>query len=238
MCTLVAWIGVVPGHRLVVAANRDERLGRPALPPQRHAGAVGFVAPVDLVAGGSWWALGEQGLFVALTNRMGAVPDASRASRGELVTRVVQAASMEEAERRVQAIDPERYNGFHLMVTDGARLVQLVSDGLRAELSLRGGGLFVMSERSFDAAPSSRDARVRDWASQVDPRDPEALAAMLATHDGSVFDSLCIHLPEHDYGTRSSLVLQMPCDGAARMRYAEGPPCRTPFVDVPPQDRP
>jgi uncharacterized protein with NRDE domain len=84
MCTLVAFIHVWSGRPLVIAANRDERLDRPASGPTRWAGEK-FFAPRDEVAGGTWLGLHDSGLFVGVTNRAGSPRDASLASRGQLV---------------------------------------------------------------------------------------------------------------------------------------------------------
>ena len=72
MCTLALAFHADRRWPLVVAANRDERLGRPSedwalrSPPgaQRHA------APRDAVAGGTWIGVGASGLF-AFTLRDG-----------------------------------------------------------------------------------------------------------------------------------------------------------------------
>jgi uncharacterized protein with NRDE domain len=69
MCTLIVLHRCVPGTPLVVAANRDEFLDRPAEGPalrMRSAGSI--VSPLDLEAGGTWLGLNEHGVFAGLTN--------------------------------------------------------------------------------------------------------------------------------------------------------------------------
>ena len=63
VCVLAILLG--PGR--VVAANRDESLGRPAAPPAEVE--PGIVAGRDLEAGGTWLGVNRHGLFVAVTNR-------------------------------------------------------------------------------------------------------------------------------------------------------------------------
>ncbi|HLT35932.1 MAG TPA: NRDE family protein, partial [Enhygromyxa sp.] len=88
MCTIIAALQVWPGRPLVVAANRDEALDRPAIDPRVWApgevAARRVLAPRDLRAGGTWLGVNDAGLFVGITNRR-AIPDPRRRSRGELV---------------------------------------------------------------------------------------------------------------------------------------------------------
>jgi uncharacterized protein with NRDE domain len=68
MCTLIVSIRQHDAVPLVVAANRDELLTRPARGPFKWKG-LPFVAPRDEQAGGSWLGLTTRGLFVGVTNR-------------------------------------------------------------------------------------------------------------------------------------------------------------------------
>ena len=87
MCTLIVLHRCVPGSPLVIAANRDEYLDRPATPPalREDLGAGRVAAPVDERAGGTWLGLNAAGLFAAITNRPTRRPDPTRRSRGLLV---------------------------------------------------------------------------------------------------------------------------------------------------------
>jgi hypothetical protein len=75
MCS-VSWSRSRGG--LVVVMNRDERRDRaPARPPRRWPGgpdAGGFTAPVDGAAGGTWIAVRDSGLVLALLNHHPASP--------------------------------------------------------------------------------------------------------------------------------------------------------------------
>ena len=103
MCTLVVAVSVWASAPLVVAANRDEQLARPAAPP--HVWARDdeplIFAPRDLLAGGTW--LGIRGaMFVGITNRfMGRVPPPGPRSRGELVLDALAAGSVDAAAGRI-----------------------------------------------------------------------------------------------------------------------------------------
>ena len=70
MCTLIAIHRTVTGAPLVVAANRDEYLDRPAEGPSIHEKPGGPVlAPRDVRAGGTWLGINPMGVFAGVTNR-------------------------------------------------------------------------------------------------------------------------------------------------------------------------
>ncbi|HZA49635.1 MAG TPA: hypothetical protein VE549_02780, partial [Myxococcaceae bacterium] len=60
-----------------------------------------------------------------------------------------------------------------------------------------------------------------------------ALQAMLSHHDErDPLTTLCIHVPEYNFGTRSSAILLLSRDlAASRFWWAEGSPCRNPYVE-------
>ena len=78
MCTLIVLHRCVPGSPLVIAANRDEFLDRPAEGPAVRKRASGSIlAPLDLEAGGTWLGVNDRGVFVGLTNLRPAAADAA-----------------------------------------------------------------------------------------------------------------------------------------------------------------
>ncbi len=82
MCTLIVLHRCVPGRPLVVAANRDEFLDRPAEEPTLRSTRTGpIVAPLDLEAGGTWVGVSARGVFAGLTNLRPA-PEASEEGIG------------------------------------------------------------------------------------------------------------------------------------------------------------
>ena len=69
MCTLIVLHRCVAGRPLVVAANRDEFLARPAEDFAIRTSATGpILSPLDLEAGGTWVGLSQRGVFAGLTN--------------------------------------------------------------------------------------------------------------------------------------------------------------------------
>lgn len=119
MCTLIAVHRVVEGRPLVVAANRDEYLDRPAEGPAIRDSRVGrILAPIDLRAGGTWLGMNERGVFAALTNLRAESPDPERRSRGDVVLDALGTRSADEAARRLAELEAEAYNPFNLYVAD------------------------------------------------------------------------------------------------------------------------
>jgi len=68
MCLLSFAIDSHPRYRLVLAANRDERLGRPTAPARFWDDAPQILAGRDLEAGGTWLEVSRSGRLVAVTN--------------------------------------------------------------------------------------------------------------------------------------------------------------------------
>ena len=76
MCTLIVLHRCFADAELLVAANRDEYLDRPAeLPALRVWNGRTVLAPRDARAGGTWLGMNDAGLFAALTNRPTPRPD-------------------------------------------------------------------------------------------------------------------------------------------------------------------
>ena len=239
MCTLLLATGLWPEAPLVVAANRDERLDRPAAPPSLWLdGPLPLLAPRDLEAGGTWLGLNGAGVFAGLTNRFGKPPDRVRRSRGEIVVRALEAPDALTAFAAMGALDPEAYNPFHLVVADrrGAGLVW--SDGAALFADTLAPGVHFVTERSFGAAASGRHDLLSDGARALAAGpcpSQETLAGLLTTHADFGLDGVCVHLGGRPYGTRSSTLLwQGAAPDADRLLYADGPPCRTPYEDLAP----
>jgi uncharacterized protein with NRDE domain len=247
MCTLAVAAKIVPGLPLVIVANRDEEKRRPSRPPFRWDG---FVAPRDERAGGTWLGWNDHGVFVGITNRFGAGtadPRGRALSRGRIVVEALDGSSAAEIHERMSKLDPKDYPGFHLVYADAKDVMATVSNGREKVQLILGGGLSVVTERSFGAGasrgsprdPVDREGRVRRaWASIVATGDrstlPSRLTRLLTEHDDvEPLGATCVHYDAYDYGTRSAMVLAVDDQGSATMLWAEGPPCTTPFFPVP-----
>ncbi len=238
MCTLLVATRLYDGLPLAVAANRDERLDRPAeAPGLRRFGTHRGFAPLDVEAGGTWMGLNDAGLFAALTNRFvlgpdpGAV-DRARRSRGLVVSDALASDTRADALAAVRRHGGRAHNPFHLVIADLEGASLLWGDGEALHEAELGPGLHVLTERSFDAAPSEREDALAAARARLAHADPSALAAELAVHRSNPFDSTCVHAATSNYGTRSATLVTIDAGGRIDFRYADGPSCTTPWQDL------
>jgi uncharacterized protein with NRDE domain len=128
MCLLVVVSRRDPGAPLVVGANRDERLDRPAraMTVLRPAGPR-ILGGRDEEAGGTWLALNEHGVVAGLTNRPSPEGrDPAKRSRGELPVALARHRDASSAvEEFVARFRPSRYNPAWLLVGDRTSLYAL-----------------------------------------------------------------------------------------------------------------
>ena len=262
MCTfIVAW-QVFPDAPVVVAANRDEALGRASRPPGLYAENPRVVAPRDEVAGGTWIGYNEHGVVASITNRWlddterrsadrttpgGRDRDAER-SRGLLVADALERESAEDAARYVErSVDRYGYDGFNFVVLDEDAALLLEWDGRLDVRNLDPGVHVVVNVGADDRfrIPSSRsDAGQRQAESArraLEELQPEPGERSAEWHDRAATTlrdhdyGFCVH--GEDFGTRSSSLVRVESDRTASYRFADGPPCRNAYepitVDVP-----
>jgi hypothetical protein len=139
----------------------------------------------------------------------------------------------------LSGVDPRAFNAFHLFYADASGAAAITwSDGERLAQERLGAGVYAITERSFGADTIDRaPSIVARWPAPLADGSPDvrALQAMLAHHDErDPLTTLCIHVPEYNFGTRSSAILLLSPDlAASRFWWAEGSPCRNPFIDQP-----
>jgi uncharacterized protein with NRDE domain len=233
MCTLaIAW-RVDRRWPIVVAANRDERLGRPAegWAVRSAPGGGRIVAPRDVKAGGTWIGVSGRGVFAGLTNYHAPLewyPDLRRSSRGELVEVALGAPSAAAARTLLAATPAARWNPFHLVVADREDAFLWWYDGERAELVALSPGLHVVTERSpLGACPRGDLVRAR-WPLDL---DVPKLRDVLTVHAPPPERATCIH-HDPEYGTRSATVLRLAREvGASELYAADARPCTAPLED-------
>jgi uncharacterized protein with NRDE domain len=136
MCTVTV-VPVRDGVRL--ACNRDERRSRPeAFPPRVvRAGARRAAGPVDAAAGGTWVAVTDAGLALALLNVNSgsgvASGHAPLRSRGTIIPDLLDCGTLAEALARAAAFDPALHAPFRLVLADRRQFAELRSDGRRTD---------------------------------------------------------------------------------------------------------
>jgi uncharacterized protein with NRDE domain len=254
VCLLVALFQVVPEVPLVVAANRDELYGRPAvsMTALRVAGPR-ILGGRDEVAGGTWLAVNEYGVVAGLTNQPSAAGrDATKRSRGELPLML---ARQQSAAAAVKALadeaDPAAWNPCWLLVGDRESLFSVGFTGRQVETRALEPGLHVLENVPL-GTPSAKVDQVTELvgaARAAWPGDDEAaLAQVLRSHQQAApasgpaparpggqprppeLSAACVHTER--YGTRSALIVTVPAAGLPRLRVADGPPCQAPLLDV------
>src|SRR6266849_1043317 len=113
MCTVVILRRPEHAWPVVIGANRDEMIDRPAMPPGRHwPDRMEVVAGLDLQAGGSWLGVNDWGVAAAILNRHGSLgPAAGLRSRGELVLEALDHADAVAAAAALSHLDPAARRG-------------------------------------------------------------------------------------------------------------------------------
>lgn len=238
MCTLIVSFKQHVESPVLVAANRDEVRSRPATAPALWPGEP-FVAPRDVQAGGTWLGLTRTGLFVGITNRFPSEKHDGRQSRGALVVEALRASAARELRARLEGLSPTRFNTFHLLYADADAGFVTWSDGARVQHAELAPGLHVVTERSLGGDDHGR-TKLIEAAWPTLSRDgglptAAALQGLLATvNPADPEGSVCVDVPQWNYGTRSALVLfRAPQLERSRWYWADGRPDVTPFVEQP-----
>lgn len=230
MCVAaIAW-QAHPDWPLVVIGNRDEFHDRPAAPLAAWNDGSGIIAGRDLQSGGTWLGVGGVGVsghgqMVLVTNLRGhGLPDPARASRGELVTRLL-AGEPDPA-------DLQAYNPFNLIHANaaGARYLTNRPESAARELAP---GLYGLSNGSLDepwAKTVQLKAALAGWLEAGDPATGPLFDA-LANEQLGAFGSAPrtpsdvpaeaaetpVFIRHRLYGTRCSTVIAVDAQGGGRI---------------------
>ena len=252
MCLLVFAWRTEPGFPLVVAANRDERLDRPAhslcVLSERSPRILGGR---DDLAGGTWLAVNEHGVVAGLTNRPSpGGRDPAKRSRGELPLILAgQRTATDGVRELMRSVQPGQYNPAWLLVGDRETLsyIELASDQPPAVRELPP-GVHILENVGL-GEPSPKVDRIRtllDGAGDGAHSLWSLLPSVLSDHtippigeepqgDDIVVRppatlASCVHTEE--YGTRSAALVRISSDPDVppELLVADGPPCTSPFV--------
>jgi hypothetical protein len=152
MCTVT----VVPARETIrLACNRDELRSRPAaLPPRiQQFGPRWAVLPVDPTSGGTWVAVNDVGLALALLNvnatKGPSATPAAPQSRGKIIPALLHAETPVSAAFSALRLDPAQYAPFRLLLVNRREGVAVHSDGTRIRLVWRIG---LMSPQLFTSS--------------------------------------------------------------------------------------
>ena len=130
MCSIVILRQSDSEWPLIIGANRDEMVSRKCLPPGKHWDDRPHVfAGKDLEAGGSWLGINDEGVVVAIMNRMDTLgPMEDKRSRGELVLEALDHADASESLNALIEIEKDSYRGFNMFIGDNLNAYWIKSD--------------------------------------------------------------------------------------------------------------
>ena len=118
MCLLLIAIDATPEFPLLLLGNRDEFHARASAGAQPWVENSRVVGGRDLVAGGSWLALRDDGRFAAVTNLRTGVPATAPRSRGALVRDFVLGDEAASVFLEALRASSGEYGPFNLVVGD------------------------------------------------------------------------------------------------------------------------
>jgi len=257
MCTLIVRHGLDEWCATLIAANRDEFYDRPSTGPMVLEDAPRIVGGRDDRAGGTWFAMTPDGVFVGLTNQrsFGARDDALR-SRGELVIEALSAGTFEGVMRYLEQIDARAFNEFNLIFGDGDRVSAAYgrSAARAVDLEPLGSGVHVLCNDRLGSGefPKADEARLKvesipssPWL-EIKPRlievlsdrslpDPEVLPPLPpdAPFDAEIarrLQAICVKTPV--YGTVSATVAALSPGRVEHYAFCDAPPDEGDFEDV------
>jgi len=247
MCLLIVIHDAHPEAPLLVAANRDEWLARPASPfGILQDGDPRILGGRDEQAHGTWLATNEHGVVAGLTNMPVATGrDDSKQSRGKLPLLLAGHTTAAAAVERLDGLRPPDFNPCWLLVGDRGSLFYVnMTGGDAPSVERLDPGVHILENRGLheDSVKADQVAAtltdVASWRGQV---LVDNLANVLASHtvpERAADDTwkpveteaACVHAGP--YGTRSATIIIVPADGRPAIHNADGPPCTTQFTDV------
>ncbi len=250
MCTVV--ILRRPGHNwpILIGANRDEMAGRSWERPGRHwPERENVVAGIDLLAGGTWMGLNDEGVVACILNRRDSLgPDPDLRSRGEIVLEALDHADADDAAQALSGLDGRSYRSFNLIVADNRDAFWLSSRGPvdegRVKVREVPEGLSMVTAFDMNDIASARTRHFRPLFEGAVAPDPEAgdwaawqalLASTDYATDTDARDAMQIET-DIGFGTLSSSLVALPSinknDTKPVWLFANGAPGEASFEPV------
>jgi len=229
MCLILLAYDAHPRYRLILAANRDEFLSRPAAPATFWDDYPQILAGRDLKEGGAWLGVTRGGRIAAITNYRAPRTERQDApSRGGLVSGFLAGSMPAEDYLAFLSREGARYNGFNLIFGDMNRLCWFSNRGEEPKALQR--GIHGLSNHLLDTPwPKVRHGKeaVEQLIAPGKRIEPDALFAILAdrtiapdnllpdTGVGIELERLLSppFITAPTYGTRSSTVILIDREG-------------------------
>lgn len=199
-CTLIVYWNPESDTPLIIGANRDEDLDRPAEPYTLRNG--GIYCPLD-VRGGTWLGMNDHGLFSSLTN-LEAPHVHGMSSRGDLVLEPLKTHCTSEGFIQVaKLMRDNNYNAFNLFLVDKRKLIMVSKGGAYPMIKEAAPGLHIATRWGIDTWNVPRCRYIKETL-ESDMSD-EIWKKLLAYHgNGTLREAVCIHVLKENYATRSS----------------------------------
>ncbi len=234
MCTVILTIGQ-PEWPLLLAANRDEKLDRPWLPPGRHwPDQPDVLAGQDTLAGGTWLGINQAGVVAAVLNRLGSLgPAPGKRSRGELPLLALRHDTAEAASHAISQLDAGHWRSFNLILADrqGAIFLRGTGQGRITPHHLPP-GTHVITAREPNDLSSPRVARNLPRFRAAPPPNPpdwSTWPALLA--DNTPPSDAAINIPPFSgFGTVNSALVAL--GHRTVFLSTRGEPAHSPFEPV------
>ncbi|MBX2858596.1 MAG: NRDE family protein [Cellvibrionaceae bacterium] len=222
MCTL-SWCFSSSGYQLVF--NRDEQKSRAlAQLPQFVDFGAGSRAlmPIDPQGNGSWIAVNNWGLTLALLNfYQGRIPTGKLLSRGQIVRQAAALASSDQVEEFLRSLELNRYPPFSLVVFDKNQAAAKCMQWSGERLSLTAAvSPYVSSSIEY---VNVRRQRMAQYRASINPSlGFETLLQFHASHDPKAgLFSVCMHREDAHTVSQTQVIV----GDTATMNYLPGAPC-------------
>lgn len=238
MCLLAIQYKLVAESPILVAANREERYDRVSIAPAIQSGKPRVLCATDQQAGGTWLGVNQQGMLVAVCNRLKPMVPLAPRSRGLLCRDLLRAGSARRAvDLAMEELSTGKYEGANYVIADGETgwVVHGTDDVEAVELEE---GLSIVSNGDVN---DPRDERVK-MAQRLltlqtldSPVKFLAVASKVFARAPSQPGRPTMVIRGKERGTVSSTLISLgkkPRD--AIYQYAAGPPDTTKFEDYSP----
>ncbi|MFJ1267594.1 NRDE family protein [Legionella lytica] len=229
MCLALIAIEQHPLYPLIILSNRDEFFNRATAPAHYWDDAPGVFAGKDLVSGGTWLGVNQQGRFSLITNyREPRHYNAECLSRGLLAKNFLLENAIESPQDYVLELIPyaDSYNGFNLLV--GNMRDMFYFSNRENKIKKLSPGLYGLSNHLLDT-PWYKVLRAKELFHNLVPQlicaqTPEEINALLfpilENHHFApehllpqtgvpleferALSSIFVNIPSRQYGTRCS----------------------------------
>ena len=227
MCTVII---LIRPDRVLLAANRDERVERLWDPPAAWwPDRPGVIGGRDRIGGGTWLGINGHGVVAAVLNRPGTLgPAAGKRSRGDLPLMALDHPTASDAVQAVTGLDAGLWRGFNMVLADrtGAWFVKGLGHG-HPKAILLPPGISMVTAHDPNDLDSPRTARHLPLFQAAAPTW-DAWRPLLADRDGEAAEQLNV-VPRGGFGTVSSsfVTLSDPladAGGDPLWLFAPGPP--------------